>query len=225
MPAKQALMRCTIIGNSICDRCRAEVEDPFHALWTCTKLDTVWAEQALWEFRNSVSVADFKDLVSWIIAEGKQLDLFAVTAWSVWNQRNKARVQASIIDLHQIVAATRISLDEFHMTRQGLKFQWQRVIRLAQNQWFPPPTDVVKINFDGATCPKKKKAGVGVVIHDVNGLVLASCAKIKHQPYKAVEIESLAAATALSLATDLGFRWVLLEGDSMEMIQALQENS
>ena len=110
------------------------------------------------------------------------------------------------------------------MTRQGLKFQRQRAIQSAQNQWFPPSTDMVKINFDGATCPKKKKAGIGVVIHNVNGLVLASCAKIKHQPYKAVEIESLAAATALSLATDLGFRRVILEGDSMEVIQALREN-
>ena len=77
------------------------------------------------------------------------------------------------------------------MTRQGLEFQRQRAIRSAQNQWFPPPTDVVKINFDGATCPKKRKAGIGVVISDVNGLVLASCAKIKHQPFKVVEIESL----------------------------------
>ena len=98
MLTKQALMRRTIIGNSICDHCQAEVEDPLHALWTCTELDTIWANQALWEFRNSVGFADFKDLVSWIIAEGKQLDLFAITAWSVWNQRNKARVQASIID-------------------------------------------------------------------------------------------------------------------------------
>ena len=57
-------------GNSIRDCCQAEVEDLFHALWTCTELDMVWIDQALWEFRNSVGFADFKDLVSWIIAGG-----------------------------------------------------------------------------------------------------------------------------------------------------------
>ena len=114
---KTSPVRRTIIGNSICDHCQAEVEDSLHALWTCTELDTVWADQALWEFRNSVDFADFKDLLSWIIAKGKQLDLFAVTTWSMWNQRNKARLQASAIDLHQIATATRINLDEFHMTR------------------------------------------------------------------------------------------------------------
>ncbi|XP_075654674.1 uncharacterized protein LOC142624808 [Castanea sativa] len=96
---------------------------------------------------------------------------------------------------------------------------------ISTNRWLAPPTDVVKVNFDGATCPKKKKASIVVVVRDVNGLVLASCAKIKHQPYKVVEIESLAAATVLSFATDLAFRRIILEGDSMEVIQALRENT
>ena len=84
--------------------------------------------------------------------------------------------------------------------------------------------DVVKLNFDGAVCSKNKRAGVGVVVRDTNGLVLASCAKPVPQPYKAAEVESLAAAKALSFATELGFRRVILEGDSLEVIQALREN-
>ena len=84
--------------------------------------------------------------------------------------------------------------------------------------------DVVKINFNGVVCSKEEKAGVGVVVRDATGLVLASCAKIMHQPYKAAKVESLAAATALSFATNLDFQRVVLEGDSMEVIQALREN-
>ena len=225
MPMKQALIRRTIIGNSIYDCCQAEVEDLLHALWTCTKLDTVWVDHSAWDFQNSVGFVDFKDLVSWIIAEGKQLELFAITAWSVWNQRNQVRVQAFAIDLHQVAAAARTSLDEFHMTRQGLELQRQQVVRSAQNQWLPPLVDEVKINFDGAMCPKKKKSGIGVVVRDVNGMVLASCVKIKHQPYKVVEIETLVAAVALSFTTDLGYRRIILEEDSMEVIQALRENT
>ena len=69
------------------------------------------------DFQNSIGFADFKDLFSWIITEGKQLDLFAITAWSVWNQRNRDQVQASSIDLHQVAAAARTSLDDFHRSR------------------------------------------------------------------------------------------------------------
>ena len=96
--------------------------------------------------------------------------------------------------------------------------------RISHNRWLPPLVDVVKLNFDGAVCSKNKRAGVGVVVRDTNGLVLASCAKPVPQPYKVAEVESLAAATALSFATELGFRRVILEGDSLEVIQALREN-
>ena len=50
MPMKQALVRRTIIANSICDCCRVVAEDPLHTLWSCIELDIVWADQSLWNF-------------------------------------------------------------------------------------------------------------------------------------------------------------------------------
>ena len=64
-----------------------------------------------------------------------------------------------------------------------------------------------------------------MVVRDAKGLVLASCAKEMHQPYKAAVIESLEIATVLPFATNLGFLHVVLEGDLMDVIQALRENA
>ena len=55
------------------------------------------------------------------------------------------------------------------------------------------------------------------------GLVLGSCSKHLPQAYSAVEVEALAAATALALAEDLGMQRVILEGDSLVIIKALRE--
>ena len=55
-------------------------------LWSCSEVDIVWADQSLWEFHWSTNFENIKMLVSWLIEEGKQLELFAYTAWSVWNQ-------------------------------------------------------------------------------------------------------------------------------------------
>ena len=66
---------------------------------------------------------------------------------------------------------------------------------------------------------------VGLVVQDINSLVLASYAKKIHQSFKAVEIESMAAATALTFAKDLGFQHIILEGDSLEVIQALWDKT
>ena len=61
------------------------------------------------------------------------------------------------------------------------------------------------------------------MIRDENGLVLGSCSKHLPQAYSVVEVEALAAATALALARDLGMQRVILKGDSLIIIKALRE--
>ena len=50
-----------------------------------------------WCFRFEVEFTDVKELLSWLIAEGKSLELFSYTAWMVGNQRNKVRVNQQAI--------------------------------------------------------------------------------------------------------------------------------
>lgn len=45
IPAKQALMKSTIISDPTYERCRVDIEEPLHALWSCARVDIVWADQ------------------------------------------------------------------------------------------------------------------------------------------------------------------------------------
>ncbi|XP_075645389.1 uncharacterized protein LOC142616414 [Castanea sativa] len=67
----------------------------------------------------------------------------------------------------------------------------------------------------------KKKSGIGVVIRDSHGLVLGSLSKQLPQAYIPLEIEAMAAATTLQFAMDLGFNHVVLESDSLVLVNAL----
>ena len=67
--------------------------------------------------------------------------------------------------------------------------------------------------------------GIGVVIRDNNGLVMASMSKLLPQQYTSLEIETLAASSALEFAAKLGFRQVTLETDSQVLSNALRHNS
>ena len=51
----------------------------------------------------------------------------------------------------------------------------------------------MKVNFDGAVFGDSNKSGVGVVIRDNNGDVLASFSEKIFQAYKAEETEALVA--------------------------------
>ena len=113
MPTKLALVRRTIISKPMCERCNSAVEDAIHALWSCSKLDSMWSDQSLWSFRGRVGFVDFKELISWMIAEGKPLELFAVTAWMIWNQRYHVRLHRPAAAFHQVATLASTSLTKF----------------------------------------------------------------------------------------------------------------
>lgn len=71
-----------------------------------------------------------------------------------------------------------------------------------------------KINFDRAIFEKEDKAGLGVVIQNSEGLVMASLSQLVSLPYSVIEVETLAARRALELAVEIGIDRVILEGDS-----------
>ena len=132
-------------------------------------------------------------------------------------------MRAPAIALHQVSGVSRTLLHVYHSKTMTSDSHLHRRTQHLQQRWVPPPANFVKINFDGAVFSKDKFSRVGAVIREENGLVLGSCSKHLPQAYSAVEVEALAAATALALAEDLGMQRVILEGDSLVIIIALRE--
>ncbi|XP_075663127.1 uncharacterized protein LOC142632642 [Castanea sativa] len=223
MPTKEALVKRTIINDQTCDRCRLATETPFHALWSCSEVDVVWADQTLWDFRNHVGFNDFKQLVSWIVEEGKPIERFTWMVWAIWNQRNQVRVRAPAIALHHVAEVSRSSLTEYRSRLSTTELLDEPHSHHSQTRWLPPPGNLVKINFDGAVFSRENISGIGVVVRDENGLVLGSCTKRLSQAYSVMETEAMEAATALVFASELGVRQAILKGDSLAVIKALIE--
>ena len=184
-------------------RCRAATENSLHALWSCFELDLVWADPEQWSFRGDVQFLTFKELLSWIIKHTQLLELFVVTIWSIWNQRNRVQLNQLANAIHQIALLSKKWLAEYQARQTSpnpvpIRTQPTRCTRK------PPPLGTFKINFDGAIFPVEKKSGIGVVIRDSRGLVIASCSKVVHQVLGASEVEAMAATWALSFAADVG---------------------
>ena len=80
LPTKQALIRRKIVVDPICERCKLDVENAEHALWSCLELDVVWANQVPWSFRHEVGFSGMKELLPWMVEKGIPLEQFAFTA-------------------------------------------------------------------------------------------------------------------------------------------------
>ena len=93
----------------------------------------------------------------------------------------------------------------------------------SQPKWEPPPPSLIKINFDGALFKDTEEAGLGVVVRDSHGKVLASLAKKIKLPSSSDEVEALAAVRAITLAMELNLPSFIVEGDSEVVISALKK--
>ncbi|XP_023878480.2 uncharacterized protein LOC111990943 [Quercus suber] len=87
--------------------------------------------------------------------------------------------------------------------------------------WTPPRNGWFKINVDGAIFSKQKNEGIGVLIRDEWGRVEAAMSKKIEAPLGSVEVEAKALEAGLMLARDVGLQEVVLEGDSLSLINAL----
>ncbi|XP_023897130.1 uncharacterized protein LOC112009010 [Quercus suber] len=88
--------------------------------------------------------------------------------------------------------------------------------------WSPPPSMRYKVNVDGAVFSAQKCAGVGVMIRDSNGQVIATLSRKVNAPLGALEVEAKAIEVGLEFARDVGIHDFILEGDSLVVYNALR---
>ena len=72
-------------------------------------------------------------------------------------------------------------------------------------RWQPPAENFIKANFDGAVFGEEQAAGIGVVLRDSEGQVLAALSEKVRLPTTVEVIEMLAARRAATFARELGF--------------------
>ena len=88
-------------------------------------------------------------------------------------------------------------------------------------KWKPPSENVVKINFDGALFGEFDCAGLGVVILNSEGAVLAALFEKIAKPQSAELVEILVARRAVLFSFEMGFHNPVFEGDSTSVIKLL----
>ena len=80
--------------------------------------------------------------------------------------------------------------------------------------WLPPPLSQYKASCDRAIFQDTNSAGLGVVVQDSGGWVIAALSERINIPSSMEELEALACRRAFSFAIEIGLQDVVFEGDS-----------
>ncbi|XP_030964662.1 uncharacterized protein LOC115985912 [Quercus lobata] len=202
--------------------CNLELELVVHALWSCKKLDIVWLPKFAKLKELSASLSCFADLMSLALQDPMCVEEFANTISLIWMTRNRAFFNSVCLPLEKIPEQACALVHEFHHIRPT----HAKIPRTARAvRWKPPPPSLVKVNFNDAIFSTHSSAGLGVIIRDQAGLVLAALSQSIPLPTLVETVEVMAARKALLFAKELGFEKVVVEGDSEVVIKAIKEKS
>lgn len=82
----------------------------------------------------------------------------------------------------------------------------REIFSKVMKQWRCPATDELKVNFDAVVDEAKQKVGIGVIIRDWQGQIMASTCFQKNSMNQPVIAESMALWKVVEFCFDLGLK-------------------
>ena len=153
----------------------------------------------------------FKTLCLGLCQKGnvEDLEIFCRLAWSIWLERTKLVHERLQNDYKASIERAGRILGEFqscsNIEDRGVVHEPRLV-----GGWEPPPTGTIKINVDAAVKQNMNIVGIGVVIRDDQGCVLAASTKIVHGSLSPQLGECLAVKEGARFGMDCGFQnWII----------------
>ena len=187
-------------------------ESSGHALWDCAIAAKVWKGVGLNLPKLNQPMKEFIDVV-WTLNERKGVldwELFAITAWMVWNNRNTFKHEGRCKDPKKIAMEAKEYAKE--VAKESLPPSCGTTT--GRTKWRPPQKGRYKVNVDGAVFTSLKSIGIEVVIRNEDGLIMGAMSKNLPLPLGALEVEAKALEGGIELARDLGLWEVEFESDA-----------
>ncbi|XP_075665089.1 uncharacterized protein LOC142634697 [Castanea sativa] len=155
-----------------------------------------------------------------LMSSSKQLsvdaiEIFLVQSWLIWNQRNMVLHGAKLQEPGRLNERANSLLVEYKNAQSQLAIP---VSSSVPQSWQPPEGTLYKLNFDAAVFTDMAASGVGVIIWNYNGQVMAALSSKGPTVLDSEEAEILACRQAMKFAIDAGFSELVVEGDNINVM-------
>ncbi|XP_075665081.1 uncharacterized protein LOC142634682 [Castanea sativa] len=209
--------------DSRSEGCNQEDETAGHLFWTCPRAREMW-QNSKWVFPvQSEHCSSFKELM-WclLMVDQPRFELVAkvgTCAWALWYNRNEVRLGGVRKAGHVLLRGAVQYVEEYYAVYE---LSPTPLIPAAHRKtWSPLLDHSYKVNVDGATFSDLGAVGIGVIVRDVSGQVVAALSSKLMAPLGAIETEAKALEAGLQFDRDVGIQDFILESDSLLLICSL----
>ncbi|KAL4606444.1 hypothetical protein ACB092_09G103400 [Castanea dentata] len=226
---EKGLLRCLaaklrqrrILENDLCPICNRFPETILHALWECGAAQDVWAGCAHRILQKGLTNQDnisllFENLMQKATVE--VLEIFLVLGWLIWHQRNRIVHGGSLQEPDRLHVRASSFLEEYKEAQSHLAVP---VTSGHSQSWLPPEGMFYKLNFDAAVFTDASASGVGVIVRNARGEVMAALSSRGSAVMDSEEAEVLACRQAMEFAIDAGFSDLIVEGDNSTVMRSI----
>lgn len=122
-------------------------------------------------------------------------------------------------DPWQVLTRAEDFLAEYHQAQEQLLLMPNAPQQIIS--WQPPQSSQYKLNFDAAIYTDIGRLGVGAIIRNENGEVMAALSTIGPFFQDSEEAEIVACRKAFEFAIDVGFSNLVVKGDNVNVMRAI----
>ncbi|KAK0603295.1 hypothetical protein LWI29_003462 [Acer saccharum] len=214
-----------VVREIFCPKCGILPETVEHVLFWCKKAKQIWENTAFGELISSFHGLSTLDVLGGVfsIVTQHEFSYICVLIWCIWGNRNIEFHKGNSKTATDTVEWAHCFLSEFQGTHQALSPNESIIAAPPKIDWVPPPLGALKLNTDVAIRDGFPFIGLGAVIRDHNGDVLAAVSKPMIGLFNAEIGEFLALREGLLLAKRLNLVVNYAETDAVNV--ALNVNS
>jgi len=223
LPTRANLFKRKVVEVCKCSICGSDDETTSHAIWSCPSTRDVWGGGSS-PFEKCVSEGyNFMQVFEYCMGRYKQeeLSLLAVVSRCIWLRRNKFIFEGEFTHPNVVFSKASKSLDKFTKCNRivhDLEQPAECSPGPVHQQWHPPPSGFVKINWDVAINEKDGWIGLGIVARDCKGCLFSARSIPINLQVAPKMAEVMAAFHAIQFSREAGFFEVIFEGDAVQVV-------
>ncbi|KAH9696063.1 putative reverse transcriptase/RNA-dependent DNA polymerase [Citrus sinensis] len=223
LPTTENLWKRKCLPEPTCPRCHKSVETISHALFECKAARKTWnLAPSTFELQN-VPGQDIFSYAQNLCSNSRRnkAELMIMYCWAIWFARNKLIFERKKIEPMVSAAKAESVLEAYQRVRKTGTLHIRNTREESQQRWSPPPTNVLKLNVDATTNSKDQKVGLGAVLRDSNGRVVAAGIKQASFRKDVSFAEAEAIQWGLQIAKEAAAASLIVETDCKDMAELL----
>ncbi|BFG14167.1 hypothetical protein CerSpe_004410 [Prunus speciosa] len=224
IPTRVRLYHRKVDIGTDCVRCISSEESSLHLFVQCPFATAVWSASPLGPKLSRLRASSMSDWLkaASILLSKQSFALALMLIWALWKDRNSRIWECVGTSPTVLVSQASSWLQEFHSLLLG---QSPSVPHQPIHRWIAPRDGFAKVNVGGVWLAADRCGGIGVVIRNESGSVLAACSKKLRNIGSLDHLHAVSLLAGIRLAEELNLQRVCFECGSAKLAIAVSQDT